>query len=316
MRVIKRTWALVLLLALLAVNPTKIFAQQPDSLYFAETGYWVRGQFLQFYQGVEDPLLLFGYPISDEIIDPTNGQTSQYFQRARFDLVYGDHGLIIRQADLGALLYQPGSPTVPLSASPTCRHFPVTGMDVCYAFLQFYDAREGAIYFGNPLSALEIHDGRYVQYFERARLEWQPEMPAGHRVDISDLGRVYMDSRLGGVTALTDIQNRSAPGEPTRIIARAFVEQALLPANSRQTVYIVVQDVNLVAVENANVLVAVYLPAGLQDVYRPVVTNSDGISQFSFDIGNLPVKEVVRVEVDVESQGMTTHTVTWFRIWW
>jgi hypothetical protein len=316
MRVIKRTWGLVLLLVMLATNPTNIFAQQPDSLYFAETGHWVRGQFLQYYQSAPDPLLLFGYPISEEVIDPTNGQASQYFQRARFDLVYADQGLTVRQADLGALLYQPGSPAVPLSASPTCRRFPVTGKDVCYAFLQFYDAHEGAAYFGNPLSELEIHDGRYVQYFERTRLEWQPEMPSGHRVAISDLGKVYMDSRLGEAARLTDPNNRSAPGQPTHIIARAFVDQALLPANSRQTVYIVVQDVNLMAVANANVVVAVFLPDGLQDVYRPVVTNVDGISRFSFDIGNLPVKEVVRVEVDVESQGMTSHTVTWFRIWW
>lgn len=72
--------------------------EQSDAncMFFPETGHQVCGRFKTYWQthGVEfgDPgtsyresLALFGYPISEEFIDPASGLTVQYFQRARFE---------------------------------------------------------------------------------------------------------------------------------------------------------------------------------------------------------------------------------------
>ena len=59
---------------------------------------------------------------------------------------------------------------------PTCGTFD-NGFSVCYAFLQFYDANNGSLFFGNPISFVEVIDGRYVQYFDNVRMEWWPDRP-------------------------------------------------------------------------------------------------------------------------------------------
>ena len=47
----------------------------------------------------------------------------------------------------------------------------------------------GEAYFGEPISPMEVMpNGRLVQYFERARMEWWPEKPTGMRVVLTDVG--------------------------------------------------------------------------------------------------------------------------------
>ena len=64
--------------------------------YFAETGHSICDGFLTYWQthGLEfgdngvsyrESLALFGYPISDQYVDPATGETVQYFERARFE---------------------------------------------------------------------------------------------------------------------------------------------------------------------------------------------------------------------------------------
>lgn len=82
---------------------TAPFQRQPDPQgdnadcsYVSETGHWLCRGFREYWNshGLEfgDPgvsyresLALFGYPISDEYIDPATGNTVQYFERARFE---------------------------------------------------------------------------------------------------------------------------------------------------------------------------------------------------------------------------------------
>ena len=133
-------------------------------------GFVVRGEFLKFYRAAPDPWLLFGNPISDEI--ESNGKRLQYFERARFELVNTSKGLKLQLTNLGQLLYdekQAVPANIPTN-SPTCRFFPKYGRSVCYKLLQFYDANNGPVYFGEPISNAELRDGRIVQYFENARL--------------------------------------------------------------------------------------------------------------------------------------------------
>ena len=82
---------------------TAPFQRQPDPQgdnadcsFITATGHWLCRGFRDFWnshglefgdQGVSyrESLALFGYPISDEYVDPATGNTVQYFERARFE---------------------------------------------------------------------------------------------------------------------------------------------------------------------------------------------------------------------------------------
>ena len=85
MKAIRQLAALFLFLAILAWKPGSAIAQSESAQFFPETGHYVKGNFLHFYQSSPDPRLVFGYPLTEEITSK-DGKTVQYFQRARFEL--------------------------------------------------------------------------------------------------------------------------------------------------------------------------------------------------------------------------------------
>jgi hypothetical protein len=292
--------------------------QTPDRIYVEETGHWIEGKFLEMYNSADDPLLIFGYPITDQMTVAETGMKVQYFQRARMDLVGDLDGGTIELADLGRLLYSPGAPLVNIpSNSGACQLFPQTGKNVCYAFLQFYLLHNGGTFFGNPISDLEHQeDGRYVQYFERARMEWWPELPPEQRVMVTYLGSIYLED-YGQSLLMDEAQGDFIPGVGTvRLQARAFVEKALIPAGEQQTVFIIAQDQRLRPVPDVMVMVIINLPDGTQDIRRPPVTDEFGISRLDFTIPDLQPKQVVQVDVILQYQEEEVQTATWFRTWW
>jgi hypothetical protein len=235
-----RVLSLILIFVIAALVQGNVQAQSSDR-YFPETGYTVRGAFLEFYEAASDPLLLFGYPVSNEFEDAA-GNMYQYFQRARFDLAMGQNGPVVQLFPLGEALYTPGGSVPALNTnSPACRRFD-SGFSVCYSFLRFYDTYQGAEYFGDPISDFEIRDSRYVQYFEKARMEWRPDAASGEVVGLTDLGTIYMHEY-----DQVQISREAQPGvagaaNPVRLQVHAFVTQALIASNGTQTVYIIVQD--------------------------------------------------------------------------
>lgn len=96
---------------------------------------------------------------------------------------------------------------------PGERFFPATSHSVSGAFLQFWEAHDGATIFGSPLSeALWEPTGGAsvrVQYFERARLEQGPASTGGS-ITVSALGR---ESALARGLILPDQQVAVAIGE-------------------------------------------------------------------------------------------------------
>ncbi len=310
MRGIPRYIAVLLICFLIAGIPGAVSAQDVEE-YFPETGHFVRGAFLSFYHSTTDSLLLFGYPISEEM-PGKYGQTMQYFQRARFEL--SSDGTV-QLAPLGEIQYKPGGLVAELSTnSPACRRFPATGYSVCYSFLRFYDKYDGATFFGDPISDVEIWDNRYVQYFQNARFEWRPEARDGETVGLTFLGQIEYD-RMGTVAA-SPREGFGAPLPAIQLQANAFVSQALLANGSSQTLYVIVQDQAYKPVEDVMVSVSVYFPDGSQYDVRAPSTSADGISKLSFEVSGMPQKEVVRVEVSAAYGSSSAHARTWFRIWW
>jgi hypothetical protein len=312
-----RSITILLIVGLLLPAVTPANAQKADSLYFPETGHWVSGDFLTFYQAGSDPQLLFGYPITDSFADPLSGESVQYFQKSRFELhPEADKPNRVQLSPLGSLLYQAGNPVdMPIEKS-ACRYYAEQKHYVCYAFLGFFDNHGGVGQFGYPISEIEQHENLYVQYFERARLEWHPELPAGQRVTISELGRVYFDQSVGDLSLLQPNPGNATLKAMMQLQARAFVSRAIISPGAKQTLYVMAQDQYLRPVSRANVAVTVRFPKGGEERYRLPLTNNDGLSSMEINLGEQPSNQIVILDVEVTQGGLQAWAGTWFRIWW
>lgn len=292
-------------------------AQQGERRYFPETGHSVTGEFLQFYESIPDAPLVFGYPITEEFVTQfPPGLTVQYFQRARFEL----HpelpaGQRVTLTAVGSFLYTAGQASITVNSPGACRTFP-NGLAVCYDFLTFYEAHGGARLFGYPISAFEIlADGRIVQYFERARFEWHPELPTGAKVTLTDVGRLYFDRigedpiRLNATIADAIISARVLSLHP-----RVFVQKAITAPTDTQTIYVIVRTQTAQPIEGAHVYLRVRLADGERQFY--LRTNALGIARLDdLAFQSQPLGLLVTVQALVEYAGLSSETRTSFRIW-
>lgn len=299
-----------LLVAILLTNWGHVQAQSTDVQYFPETGHSVRGVFLEFYKTAKEPTLVYGYPITEQMIS-RDGKTVQYFQRARFELSAQS---TIQLTPLGSLTYQRKSPLT-INNPNACEVYP-SGFPVCLTFLDFYKANGGPAQFGNPISPFESSDNLIVQYFESARFEWRADRPPEQRVVISDLGRIYFDQLKEDPAQLKPIEQPNAAINPVLSLkVRAFVAKAVTLNNSQQTVYIIVQNQTSRAVAGASGKVLVKFPDGTNQEFA-FTTNSAGIAQITFNFSDQKSGELVPIEITVLYQNLTAGTKTSFRIWY
>jgi len=299
----------VLLCTLLLATQGTVHAQSANVQFFAETGHNIKGLFLQFYKTAKDPQLVYGYPITEQMISK-DGKTVQYFQRARFELT---NTQAVQLSSLGKFTYQPKSPMT-INNPNACQVYP-TGFPVCLTFLDFYKANGGPAQFGNPISPFESSDGLIVQYFEGARFEWRADRPADQRVVISDLGRIYFDQLKEDPAQLKPIEQADATINPVLSLnVRAFVLKAVTLKSGQQTVYVIVQNQISKAVANATGKALVKLPDGTNQEFV-FTTNASGIAQISFNFIDQKSGELVPIEITVTYQGITGTTKTSFRIW-
>jgi hypothetical protein len=181
---------LFLLVSLIAFNPQPSNAD--NHTYYPETGHYLGGGFRDYWKA-NGGLQVFGYPMTEEYRAP-NGRTTQWFERARFELSPSgviELGLLGREATIDRVFPQ----VPPQKNDANHRYFPETGHVVMWGFKTIWETKGGLPLFGFPISE-EIDeqlasDGKWhiVQYFERVRMEYWPEFAEGKRVLISDLGR-------------------------------------------------------------------------------------------------------------------------------
>jgi len=313
MRAIRTVLTLLLLACVLFSTWNSAQAQGQDFEFFDETGHNVQGEFLAFYRKAANPTLLYGYPITEEFTR-ADGLRVQYFQRARFEY-HPDLPEQVTLTPIGRELY---TPTLPLNFSNpfACRSFD-TGYSVCFAFLEFFDAYGGLAQFGQPVSPFEFQDNMLVQYFENARIEWQPMREDGQRVVVTDLGRIYFDRMGEDPGLLPPVQPMSASTQPLVLAlqVRAFVEKAVVLTNDTQTIYIAVQDQSTQPIANADCTIAVHWPDQHTDstVAR---TNESGVAVAAMAFNNQPQGEVIYVDVSCSYGGNVGATSTSFRIWY
>ncbi len=299
----------ILIFTVLLTTWGPVQAQSTDVQFFPETGHNVRGNFLHFYKSAQSPQLVYGYPITEQMIS-RDGKTVQYFQRARFEATNTQS---VQLTALGSLTYQQKSPMT-INNPNACQSYP-TGFSVCLTFLDFYKANGGPTQFGYPISPFESSDGLIVQYFQAARFEWRADRPADQRVVISDLGRIYFDQLHEDPAQLKAIDQPDASINPVlSLTVRAFVLKAVTLRSGQQTVYIIVQNQISKAVSNATGKALIRLPDGTNQEI-PFTTNASGIAIVSFNFSNQKSGELVPIEITVNYQSIIGTTKTSFRIW-
>jgi hypothetical protein len=204
--------------------------------------------------------------------------------------------------------------------NPYRRYFPETGHVVSFAFLVFYDDNGGLDIFGYPISEPVVENGRIVQYFQRARMEWHPERPRDERVVLGTLGSEYIQRfsvpeeytrRQRGVL-VTPVQ--TAVGE-SGLYVWAFVRNVITGREGSQTVYIYVTDAGRQPVQGAMATISVRYPS--QTVQYPgLFTDSRGIASQDFMILAPPPGRKVIVDVSVQLGGMVKTAQTFFVPWY
>jgi hypothetical protein len=202
---------LIFLLVSLSGVPQTGLAQPVRERYFPQTGYTLADPFLQFWENTPNALYVLGYPISRPFMEESFTQPGQEYQVQYFERAVLEKHPEHRQPDnqplvqgrlLGRLLVEGRENERPFQPVPDPGDgswFPETGhtlRDSPAPFRTFFALHGGLQTFGYPLSEpfeeTSQDDGKtyLVQYFERQRMEWHPNLPdTNHEVMLGLLGK-------------------------------------------------------------------------------------------------------------------------------
>jgi len=315
-----------------AVSPRSL---NQDCRYFDQTGHYVCDHFINFFD-TRGGLGIFGYPLTEAFEDPAHGGLRvQYFQRARME--WHPYNPAPYKVQLGLLVdelgysYPPAqSQQIPASNSAFHHYFPETKHVVSYAFLDYFRQRGGLDIFGYPRSEFMYEGGHLVQYFQRARMEWHPERPAGSQMSLANLGEIYIErfgvpneyrqpvppprpsDDLG--TAETPSPSDSTP-TVTKLNISASVRYAITGRQGGQTVFVYVNNQQQQPVQDAVADAVIHYQSGDHRCELPP-TDASGFTKCSFDILQSPPGKRVVIDVSVTHNDLTATTQTFFLPWW
>jgi subtilisin family serine protease len=178
-----------------AFVPLPWMPDSATSLYFPETGHTLSMGFKAYWEK-NGGLPVFGFPVSEEFteVSPTDGKsyTVQYFERNRFE--YHPEFAGTRYEVLLGLLGSEATkdqtfPNIDEASTPAGGlYFEETRNSLSGPFLDYWTQHGGLLIFGYPISEPFEENGYLVQYFERNRFEYHPELPAAYHVSLGLLG--------------------------------------------------------------------------------------------------------------------------------
>lgn len=217
-----RALCCLLLVVLLSMAAPKAQSQTITPQYFPESGHTLAEPFLSYWQATPDALRILGYPISEPFIEESFTEPGQFFRVQYFERAILEERPAQRERPgsrpsvagrlLGAILVEdrddegPFRPVEP-PAETTDRHWDsLTGHTIAdqpAPFKRFYEQYGGLPIFGRPLSEqfeernADTGQTYWVQYFERQRLEWHPELQdVAFQVQLGRLGDEYRATNL------------------------------------------------------------------------------------------------------------------------
>lgn len=316
---------LVSFVLVLAINlPQPALAQNSSGVYFVETGHNVLYPFDTFFTergGTER----FGFPITEAFTDRQSGYLVQYFQKARLE--YHPANPDPYKIQLGLLGDELGKRQPPLAvkdipspSDPTCHYFVETGHKACFQFLTYWTANGGLDMFGYPISETTLDAGRIVQFFQRARLEWHPELPEGQRVKAGAIGRAYFDFARLDPALTTPVKKATAgvitsgPVAPS-LRASASVKDAVIARGNMQTATVIVTDQLGARLPAAAVTLVVHFPSGDQS-FTLMPTDDQGKATVQFPAGKFKPGTIISMEFIVTAFGQDTKTRTSYILWY
>jgi len=172
-------------------------APEPDVTYYPQTGHYLKYGFKEFWQS-NGGLAYFGYPITEEFPDiAPDGQqvTAQYFERAKLEYVKATGTRRIGLVGTELTRDRKFDPIAPFPDVPDRRFLKETGHSLASGFKRYWDDNNGVNQFGFPISEELTENGLNVQYFERGRLEYHPELEEGKRITLGRLGEELLEAR-------------------------------------------------------------------------------------------------------------------------
>lgn len=213
--------ALMLVLAALGAPAARA---QGGPLYFPATGHHLDDEhgFLTFWREHDGERRL-GFPITEALVGA--GAPIQYFERGRLEQQAGaDGGAQVVTGRVGSEYadalwkrFPPAPPHKPIAGEQL---FEATGHTMRGVFLSFWKGAGGLDFFGAPISEISWEltaRGRVqVQYFERARLERDPEQSGtADEIRVSDLGRALAGLHAIDTTPIANVGYESyGPSAP------------------------------------------------------------------------------------------------------
>jgi hypothetical protein len=162
-----------------------------DTIFFKETELYVYAPF-STYWAKNGGLPIYGLPITPAF--DKNGLTVQWFERARFEK--NPQLPADRQVQLGLLGVESRKPDPPLTTPPPPDRlfFPETGHSLGGPFRAYWESHGGLAQFGLPLTEEITENGKTVQWFERARFEYNPQgVGTPNEVLLGQLGRTLWE---------------------------------------------------------------------------------------------------------------------------
>lgn len=195
----------LILLALLVSLPVPSARAKPDAEYVATTGQWLADPFLDVWRSTPNVLRTIGYPLSAPFLQMSEERGRylrvQYFERAVLEEHVDAGGTTeVLGRLLGnelALSRRTEVPFRPAKQQPKAHWDAVTSHNIAATpapFRAFWEANGGLQVFGRPISEQFEEAGedgvpRWVQYFERQRMEWHPDLASsGFAVQLGRLG--------------------------------------------------------------------------------------------------------------------------------
>lgn len=172
-------------------------AAEPTVRYFSETGHYLKYGFKEFWQA-NGALAYFGYPITEEFTETAfDGQqvTVQYFERSKLEFVKATGTTRIGLVGTELTKDRGFTRIAPFPDTPDRRYFQETGHSLATGFKKYWDDNNGISTFGFPISEELTENGVIVQYFERGRLEYRPELEEGKRITLGRLGEELLEAR-------------------------------------------------------------------------------------------------------------------------